>query len=104
MAQVTIAEDDYGFNLDFTLQSANGDAFDGTDYTATLKVWNTLVPATLLLSKACTWDVAASGTCHYAVAPTDFATSGRYTGEVELTKTGSKVSFGPFTITVTESG
>jgi hypothetical protein len=104
MAQVTIAEDDYGFNLDFTLQQADGSVFDGTTYTATLKVWATLVPGTLVVNKACTWDVAASGTCHYEVGSTDFATAGRYSAEVECTKTGAKVSFGPFAITVTESG
>lgn len=103
MAQITIPQNDYGFNIAFTLQDADGDAFDGTDYTATLKVWLAGSPATLVATGACTWTVAASGTCTYAVKSTDFATAGSYLGEVECTKTGARETFGPFKIAVTES-
>ena len=101
---LTIPKGDYGYNLNFTVQDADGNAFNLTGYTITLKVWAPNVPGTLKFSGACTIDVAASGTCHYVLVSGNFDTVARYQAELELTKSGVVSSTRPFIIVVEESG
>ena len=105
MAKLTVAKDDYGYRLTFTIQDSAGDAYDIDGYTVTLKVWKQGIPGTKILEEACTELVAASGTCYYVVQDEDFETAGNYAAELELT-VGSTIveSTESFIITVVESG
>lgn len=90
MADLTVSKGDYGFYLNFTILDSDGSAFDLTDYTITLKVWD--ATPSLIVSGACDIVVAGSGTCKYLIQDGDFDTVGHYGMELELTKTGVKLS------------
>ena len=106
MAGLTIAKNDYGYNLSFTVQDASGTAYNLADFTAvTLKIWvEGSRPDALLGDSALDIDNAASGTCHYTVQSGDFSAKGSYVGELELTASGVVESTDIFTIKVAESG
>ena len=105
MSKLTVALNDFGYRLSFTVQDSSGTAYSIATYTVTLKVWKQGVPGTLFLEEACTPLVAADGTCYYDVKDDDFDTGGRYSAELELTIGATNVeSTETFTITVLESG
>lgn len=104
MADLAIPQNDAGYYLNFTVQDSTGTAYNLTDYTIKLKVWTTGRPATLFLTGTCSIVVAASGTCRYLVATTDFPNKDVYSAELELTKTGIVESANKFSLEVTESG
>jgi hypothetical protein len=104
MTILYVPKGDKGYNKNFTIKNFDGSAFDLTGYTITLKYWKPGNPGTLLLSGACVIDVAASGTCHYALADGNFASVGKFEAEIELTKTGIVKSTRVFDLEVTESG
>jgi hypothetical protein len=104
MESLTIPKDDYGYNLDFTIQKADGSEKVLTGYTIKLKMWKPGIPGTLLLDGTCTIDDADAGTCHYTIQEDDFDTKGRFHAELELTKAGVEESTEPFIIYVVESG
>ncbi len=99
-----VPKSDYGYELNFTVQTSSGSAYDLTDYTIKLKVWAPGIPSTLILNGSCSIIVAASGTCKYNVASGDFATIGKYLAELEMTKAGIVESTGIFNLEVMESG
>jgi len=104
MQEVVTPKGDYGHNLNFTCQDSDGDAYNLTNYTVTLKLWRPATHDTLVLDEECTPDDEASGTCHYTVKSGDFDTAETYAGELELTATGKKESMIPIRLIVTESG
>ena len=101
MADITIAQSDKGFYLNFTINDSAGTAYALSGYTIKLKVW--LAGSTATVTGTCEIVVAASGTCRYLVIATDFVTAGIYQAEIELTKTGVIESTDRFTIEVKES-
>jgi len=86
---LTVAAGDYGYQIPFVVQDADGNAKDLTGYTVTLHTWQSLVPGTYVINEACTVDVEASGTCHYNIASGDISSAGQWVGELELTKAGA---------------
>lgn len=99
-----IAQNDCGRPLAFTLYESDGVTPKNlSGYTVTFKVWSSGVPSTLILSGACTVDIAANGTCHYTPAAGDFPTVGVYNAECELTASGIVDSTISFTLEVVES-
>ena len=104
MADLTIPKGDKGYYINFTVTDSDDDAYDLTDYTITLKVWDPNEPTMLLTSGSCTIVVAASGTCRYLVTANDFITQGLFNIELELTKTGVIESTKTYTVLVEESG
>jgi len=105
METITIPKGDIGFNLAFTIQDSDGDAYNIGTYTVTLKMWEVGSPGTLLLEEECTETVAASGTCYYTVETTSFDTVGRFRAELELTTSTTIIeSTEVFEIIVVESG
>jgi len=103
---ITVPKGDYGYNLNFTLKDADGNARNMTGYTAKFKVWAPGVSGTLLIDSGCTWadGTGATGICYYAVLNTNFTTEGRFLYEIEATKTGVVESAQNGWITVVESG
>lgn len=104
MADLTIAQNDKGYYLNFTITDSAGAAYNLTGYTIKLKVWYANKADTLIVDGTCTIVSAALGTCKYLVTATDFITIENYYGELELTKSGIIESTERFTIEVKESG
>ena len=77
---------DFGFNLNFTLKDADGDAIDLTNATSVdfklIKKDGTV----LKTSGACTINEPKTlGTCFYAVLATDFDEVGEFTYQIQIT-------------------
>ena len=104
MSDLTVPKGDKGYNLNFTVKDSAGAAYNLTGYTVTLKVWEAGVSGTLILSGACSIDVAASGTCHYTITATDFTSVADYKMELELTKSGVIESTENYDLKIEESG
>ncbi|MFQ6053027.1 MAG: BppU family phage baseplate upper protein [Candidatus Bathyarchaeia archaeon] len=81
-----IKKGNYGFDLNFTVQHADGTVYDLTGFTVHLKLWDS--DGNLILNQQCMIVNAAQGKCKYTVQSGDFDTEGRYMAELELTKTG----------------
>ena len=103
MADLTVAQGDYGFNLAFTVQTGTGGAYDLTSKVVTLKMWAPGNPGVLKLSASTTLVIASTGTCQYTPASTDFVATGHYYMELEMTETGKKDSTKSYTLDVVES-
>ncbi len=104
MVNCKLAKGDKGYNLGFTITDSAGTAFNLTGYTITLKVWRTDRPGTLLVNGTCTPVSEPAGTCRYAIATSDFLTTGKFMAELELTAAGVIESTENFIIEVRESG
>lgn len=103
MADVIIAQNDFGFYLNFTVQNDDGSVFSLVGYTMTLNIWKQGRFPEILLTGACPPVVAANGTCRYLVTVGDFPTAGEYRLELEITKVGENISTRTYELTVTES-
>ena len=104
MADLTVAQNDKGYYLNFTVLANDGTAFNLTGYTIKLKVWKPDFPSALLVDGSCTIVVAASGTCKYLIVDGDFPDVDDYVFELELTQANVVESTIAKTLTVTESG
>lgn len=103
MADLELAQADYGYALTFTVQTASGAAFDLSGKTVTLKVWQPTRPGIVIVNGACTITGATTGVCTYTPASTDFLATGNYNLELELTEAGKQDSTKSYTLKVTES-
>lgn len=97
MAEWIVKKDNYGMVQPFEIKKADGTAYNLTDYTVTIKVWD---GGALKFSGACSVTDAAAGLCKYTPASDDFDTVGEYYGELELTKAGVIVDTETFTVKV----
>ena len=104
MANVTVPQNDKGYNLQFTITNAAGTAFDLTGYTVAFKMWSPGVPGTLLINGTCVVTNTTGGIVTYLGTAGDFGTVGRYHAEVEGTKSGVRESTENFRLTIAESG
>ena len=104
MANLEVVQGDTGYYLYFTVQDAEGSAFDLTDYTITLKAWVQGDPDNNFINGLCEIVNAVAGTCKYLVSGGDFSVSGNDNrGELEFTKSGVKESTQSFPIKIQES-
>jgi hypothetical protein len=55
MTKIYIPKGDKGFNLSFTIRDSNGNAYDISTYTVTLKLWRKGLPGTVVQSGARTF-------------------------------------------------
>jgi len=104
MADITIAQNDKGFYLTFTINDSDGSAYNLTGFTIKFKVWKANDADNLVVNGTCEIVSAVAGTCKYLVTATDFTEIEYYYGELELTKTGIIESTERFAIEVKESG
>ena len=103
MADLSVAQGDFGFYINFTVLNSDDTPFVLTGYTITIKVWlESSRPATLFTGN-CPIVVAASGTCHYLVVAGDLDTSGAFKLELELTKAGEEISTRSYDLNITGS-
>lgn len=97
---IKVYKSDKLYDINFTLQDANGAAIDLTGATLLLKAQKQGVSA-LKFSGAMAIVNATAGTCKYTVAEMDFSDVGQYYAEIEVTYTGGKIiTFGDIVINV----
>ena len=82
-----IREDDYGYNINFTVKQSDGTAFDLTGYTVNFQVVESNSRRNIV-DGACVLVTEADGTCKYTVVSGDFPKGGNYIGGLELTISG----------------
>lgn len=103
MADLTLAKDDFGFYINFTVQNYDGSIFNLTTYTITLNVFWVERFVRTLFTGVCAPVVAASGTCRYLVVDGDLSRAGAYKAELDMTKVGVRISTMPYDVTILES-
>ena len=87
MAVIKLTKNDVGFNMDFTITDADGDAVDLSSSTVIFRVGGpSEVP---IISGACT-GMDTSGQCSYAIAAGDLDMEGIFQGELQIT-TGTQI-------------
>ncbi len=93
MTKIDIVKDDQLYNLNFSLQDANGNAFDLSDIggATTLLFKSQKTDKTSAHSGAMSIISATEGTCCYTVPSGVFTESGRYYGEIEITFGNNKI-------------
>lgn len=102
MADIYIPQKDKGFYLSFTVQDADGNAFNLTDYTVSVKVWQPGKPGNPIVNATCEVTDTAGGLCRYSVGTNDFVTEGVFNIQLECTKTGVIESTDNYTVEVQE--
>jgi hypothetical protein len=88
-----IVQSDYGYELPFTLQDANGNAVNLTGTSLAFKVQSAQdqTQTDLTLSGSMTIDSAVAGTCHYTVGSGDFPNPGTFNTMIVATWSSSEV-------------
>lgn len=82
---INLVQGDHGFDINFDLKDADGNALDITGATVTFKVGNPGATSSgLVFSGSCTIDDAAGGECHYTPTSSDLSSAGVYRGEIEV--------------------
>jgi len=95
MIQIKIFKSDKLYDINFTLQDANGNAFDLTGNSQILFKAQKQGATALKFSGTMTVISPTAGTCKYNVAATDFDETGQYYAEIEVTfGSGKVVTFG----------
>jgi hypothetical protein len=87
MTKIKVVQGDKGYEINFTLQDANGVAYDITAGTLLLKVQK-VGASTTAFSGSMAIVSAVNGTCKYTVASGNFGDAGQYYGEIEATFDG----------------
>lgn len=101
MTEITVVQGDYGYDINFILQDANGGVFDLTGYSALLFRGQLSTQISLKFSGAMTVVSASSGTCKYTVALGNFSSSGVYNAEIQVTfASGAIVTFSDIQVSV----
>jgi hypothetical protein len=81
-----VTQNDYGYQLPFTLEDGNGNPVDISSATLVLNVQDSQDPTqTLLLGGSMTVDDGPSGTCYYTPASGDFPSVGTFLAQVQAT-------------------
>jgi hypothetical protein len=87
-----VGQNDYGYQLPFTLLDGNGDAVDITDASLTITVQDSQDPnGTALFTGSMTVDSGPAGTCHYTVASGNFPTPGTFLAQITATWSSTEV-------------
>ena len=87
-----VVQNDYGYQIPFTLLDGNGNPVNLTSATLTLKVQSAQDPSgtNLTLGGSMTIDGASAGTCHYTVAAGDFPNPGSFLTTVTAVWSGTE--------------
>lgn len=98
---IVITQNDYGYQIPFTLEDGNGNALNLTGASLSFKVQSAQDPtATLIFSNPMVIDTPTAGTCHYLVQSTDFVSPGTYLAQIVVSFTGQAVSYSGIQIVV----
>jgi hypothetical protein len=90
-----IVQNDYGYQIPFTLEDGNGNAVNLSGASLALKVQSAQDPSAtnLALGGSMTIDSASAGTCHYTVANGDFLSPGTFLTTITATFTGEVLTW-----------
>jgi BppU N-terminal domain len=99
---IQIVQNDYGYQLPFTLEDALGNAVNLTGATLSLAVQSAQDPSGTLITLSGTIgiDNATEGTCHYTVAISDFTNPGTYLAQISAAYGSETISWAGFQIVV----
>jgi hypothetical protein len=99
---IQIVQNDYGYQIPFTLQDGSGNPVNLTSANLSLIVQSSQDPSdtVLTLTGAMAIDNATAGTCHYLVALGDFTNPGTYLAQITATYGSETISWGGFQIIV----
>jgi hypothetical protein len=88
-----VVQNDYGYQIPFTLEDGNGSPVNLAGAALTLKVQSSQDPSgtNLTLGGSMMIDSASAGTCHYTVANGDFPNPGTFLTTVTATWSSSEV-------------
>lgn len=101
MTDITVVQGDFGYDINFTLQNANGDIFDLTGATGILFRAQVATNISLKFSGSMTVLDATLGTCKYTVASGNFRASQPYAVEIQCTfSSGAIVTFSDIQVNV----
>jgi hypothetical protein len=98
-----VGQNDYGYELPFTLEDGNGDAVDVSVASLSIAVQDSQDPTqTDLFTGAMVVDSGPDGTCHYTVANGNFPTPGTFLAQITATWSGTEaLTWSGITIIVT---
>jgi len=88
---MNITQNDYGFDLSFSITDANG-VVDLTDATVVFKMVNENT-SSAALEKTCVSSVPTSGVCSITTASTDFSTVGNYLWQLQSRWSNKTVTY-----------
>ncbi len=92
MIKIDVVKSDKLYDINFTLQDANGAAFDLTNNTQILlKAQQQGSTSLKFTGTMAVVGAPTLGTCKYTVQTTDFDATGQYYAEIEVTYSGGKV-------------
>ena len=98
---IVITQNDYGYQIPFTLEDGNGNALNLTGASLSFKVQSAQDPTgALIFSNPMVIDSPTAGTCHYLVQSTDFISPGTYLAQIAVTYSGQVVSYSGIQIIV----
>jgi len=89
---IQVVQNDYGYEMPFTLEDGNGNAVDLTGSSLTLKLQSAQDPSQTLITLGGTMaiDSPTAGTCHFTPASTDFAATGKFVASITATWSSSE--------------
>lgn len=98
---ITIVQNDYGFDLNFTLKDAVGAVVNLTGSTLTF-IGQLVNDNSVTFTGSMTIISAVGGTCKYTVQSTDFTIAGQWNGQITVNYSSSTeiVSFSGININV----
>jgi hypothetical protein len=82
---LVVKVNNFGFALTFTIVNADGTVRDLSGETLTIYCWTQEEDPTLVFSGSCTSAFPLTGVCIYMVQLGDFATTGTFDAEIEMT-------------------
>lgn len=103
MPKLDVKVDNFGFYFQFTIQNADGTAYNLTGTTPLIKVWESGSVTAAFTGTCNIVSPATDGICRYLVGSADFDTLGTFLGEIEITKAGYREDTRTFEIEVGES-
>jgi hypothetical protein len=88
-----ITQNDYGYQLPFTLQDGTGNAVNLTGATLSFKLQSAQDPdrALVSLGGSMSIDSGATGTCHFTPASGDFPNPGKFLASITATWSSTEV-------------
>jgi hypothetical protein len=89
---IQIVQNDYGYQLPFTLEDGNGNAVNLSGASLTLSVQSAQDPTQTLLTLTggMSIDSASAGTCHYTAAAGDFPNPGTFLASITAVWSGTE--------------
>jgi hypothetical protein len=88
-----VVQNDYGYEMPFTLADGNGNALDLTGAALSFKVQSAQDPNQTLLTQngTMTIDTPMAGTCHFTPVVGDFPSPGKFVATITATWNASEV-------------